>query len=81
MRIIKMISQFSMFRVFIFAALITGAYFFMYYDNGAIYETQILQIKSEIATEEIKKKETEKTIKREDVCAPTWLHWREIYKL
>lgn len=38
----------------------------MYYDNGAVYETQITALNAEINTELVKKKETEKTIKRED---------------
>lgn len=66
MKLIKMIAQFSMFRIFLFAGMVAGAYYFMYYDNGATFETQITQINAEINAEDIKKKDTEKTIKRED---------------
>lgn len=66
MKALKLISQFSMLRVFVFAVIFTGAYYFLYYDNGATFETQITQLNSEIVVEEAKKKDTEKTIKRED---------------
>lgn len=66
MKALKLIAQFSMLRIFMFAGLLTGAYFFMYYDNGAAFETQITQLNAEIVAEEAKKKDTEKTIKRED---------------
>lgn len=66
MRLIRLIAQFSMLRVLVFAAIIAVAYFFMYYDGGATFETQITQLNTEVAGEEVKKKETEKTIKRED---------------
>lgn len=66
MKALKLISQFSMLRVFVFAAIFTGAYYFLYYDNGATFEMQITQLNSEIVAEESKKKDTEKTIKRED---------------
>ena len=66
MKFMKLVSQFSMLRIFIFAVVLTGAYFYMYYDNGAVFEAQITQLNSEVAAEEIQKKETDKTIKRED---------------
>ncbi len=66
MKALKLIADFSMFRIFVFAAFFTGAYYYMYYDNGATFETQIEQLNSVVSAEEIKKKDTEKTIKRED---------------
>ncbi len=66
MKLIKLIGQFSMLRVFIFAVVLTAAYFFLYYDNGATFEAQITQLNGEVTVEEVKKKDTEKTIKKED---------------
>lgn len=66
MKFVKLIAQFSMPRVAILAVVIAAAYFFMYYDDGATLETQITQLKTDVASEEIKKKDTEATIKKED---------------
>ena len=66
MKFVKLISQFSMFRMLILAAVLAVAYFFMYYDNGETLETQITQLKTEVSQEQVKKKDTEATIKKED---------------
>ncbi len=66
MKLIKIIAQFSMLRIFIAAIALSAGYFFMYYDNGTAFEAQITAINDQIATEVAKKKDTEKTIKRED---------------
>lgn len=66
MKIVKLISQFSMFRVLILAVVVAAAYFFMYYDNGGTLEAQITELKAQVTAEEIKKKDTEATIKKED---------------
>ncbi|MBC7466883.1 MAG: type 4a pilus biogenesis protein PilO [Bdellovibrio sp.] len=66
MKFVKMISQFSMFRMLILAAVMATAYFFMYYDSGETLETQITQLKAEVSQEQVKKKDTEATIKKED---------------
>lgn len=66
MKFVKLVALFSMFRMLILAAVLAVAYFFMYYDNGETLETQITQLKAEVSQEEVKKKDTEATIKKED---------------
>lgn len=66
MKFVKIISEFSMFRILIAAVLMSVGYFFLYYDNGATYIEQISKLNAEVNIEEAKKKDTEKTIKRED---------------
>jgi len=66
MKLVKLISQFSLFRVMILAGVIGIGYFFMYYDGGATLEAQITTLKGDLSSEEVKKKDTEATIKKED---------------
>lgn len=66
MKLIKLISQFSMFRMLILAVVVGAAYYFMYYDDGGTLETQITELKNTVSQEEVKKKDTEATIKKED---------------
>ena len=66
MKVIRIIAFFSMLRILIAAIGLSAAYFFMYYDNGAAFESQITAINGQMTIEVAKKKDTEKTIKRED---------------
>ncbi|MFZ3228726.1 MAG: type 4a pilus biogenesis protein PilO [Pseudobdellovibrio sp.] len=66
MKIVSLIAQFSMMRILVLAIGIGLGYFFMYYDNGDSLYTQITDLKGQISTEEVKKKDTEATIKKED---------------
>lgn len=66
MKLIRTIAILPVFKTLIVAGILTAIYFFMYFDDGSTLETQIQGLKSEVAAEEIKKKETEATIKKED---------------
>ena len=66
MKLIRLISILPAFKTLIVAALLTAIYFFMYFNDGSALELQLQTLSSELTVEEVKKKDTEATIKKED---------------
>ena len=66
MKILKIFSELSIFRLAIVAALVTTGYFFMYYDNGAAIEQQITQADGELTGEKAKRADIERKMKKEE---------------
>lgn len=66
MKFVKLISQFSIPRVLFFSVFMGALYYMMYFNSGAEIETQISDLKNQINLEQVKKKDTEATIKKED---------------
>ena len=66
MKIFRIFSELSIFRLAIVAVLVTTAYFFLYYDNGEKIEAQIQQLDGELAGEKTKRADIEKKMKKEE---------------
>ncbi len=66
MKIFKIFSELSIFRLAIVAVLVTAGYYFMYYDNGEKIEAQIQQLDGELAVEKTKRADIEKKMKKEE---------------
>ena len=66
MKLIIAIAQLSAAKILLIALFLTAGYFFMYYDDGKKLSQNIVSLNSQIKTEEVKKKETEAIIKKED---------------
>ncbi len=66
MKLIKLFSSLSISRLALVAVLVTVAYFFLYYDNGAKIEEQITQVTSQLATEKANRVEIERKMKKEE---------------
>lgn len=54
-------------QIFIAAAVIGGLYFYFYFDMGTALDSQLQQIQSQIAQEDLRKKETESLLKKEEI--------------
>lgn len=54
-------------QIFIVAAVIGGLYFYLYFDMGTLLDSQIEQTQREISAEEVRKKETEALLKKEEI--------------
>lgn len=54
-------------QIFIAMAVIGGLYFYLYFDMGTNLDNQLSSINSQISQEEVKKKETEALLKKEEI--------------
>lgn len=66
MKFIKMIAYFSGLKTALAGAGLAVAYYMMYYDDGTSLIEQIAAAEAQVTIQEIKKRETEATIKKED---------------
>lgn len=66
MKVLKLIAGLSIGRLFIFAIVITMAYYFTYHDDGAILEQQLSSIKEQFDAEASRRKGIEISVKKEE---------------
>ncbi len=66
MKILRIFATLSAFKTLIASAIIAALYYFMLFDDGTALELQIQNLAPQLASEEVKKKDTEATIKKED---------------
>lgn len=66
MKILKLLIDLSMAKLVMIAVILTAAYFFLYYDNGALVEQQISDAKSQLDVVKNKRSEIEKKMKKEE---------------
>jgi type IV pilus assembly protein PilO len=64
-KIFERLAYYSMIQVIGFGLIAAGAYYFIGYDDGAAIQAQIVSVSSQIEQEEVKKKDTEATLKEE----------------
>lgn len=66
MKFLKLLADLSIGRVLILAGLVTGGYYFSYYDDGSSLSTQIDSIEKMLQDETNRRAQIEKVIKKEE---------------
>lgn len=66
MKLLKLLADLSIGRVIILAGLVTGGYYFSYFDDGSNLEQQIISIESMLSEEATRREQIEKVIKKEE---------------
>lgn len=66
MKLLKLLSDLSLGRVLILAGLVTGGYYFAYFNDGSSIEQQIQSMESLLSQETNRRVQIEKTIKKEE---------------
>lgn len=66
MKLLKFLSDLSLGRVLILAGLVTGGYYFTYFNDGASIEQQIQAVEGLLSQELNRRAQIEKTIKKEE---------------
>ncbi|AGH94975.1 hypothetical protein [Pseudobdellovibrio exovorus] len=66
MKALKLISELSLSRMLVIAILATVGYFFLYFNDGSFFKSQIASLRGMIAEEEAKRVDIEKVMKKEE---------------